>query len=72
MSRDPWSRKESVWTLDSPAVLIRTEPGLTVTADSVALESKLRREWGTDALIRTRLASGTFDRKTFVLRVEPR
>lgn len=72
MSREEWREKEpGVYRMDAPAVLIRPEPGLAVSRDVFPLESKLRREWGREALMRTRLTSGTFASRTFTLRADP-
>ncbi len=51
-------------------VRIRVEPALAFADESVPLEAKLRREWGTDSLVRVLLTSGPAKEGAFVLRAE--
>ena len=72
MCRDEWTPvgENGGYRIGERGAAVYPDPGLTVTSDRVALESKLSREWGTDSLVRVRLTSEPFGKRTFVLRVK--
>lgn len=58
--------------IESAGAEIVFENDLICESDAVALESKLRKEWGRDELVRLKLRSPVFTERTFRLTVKPR